>query len=363
MFASRHLLAGFCALALLASGCHRGDGNTLSAAPEGPGQARTFAMGLSAVPHLPTDDAYKQAFELAGKAGGVVLVQRAPPWSEFVPGGMISDRTRRLTRLEVDLAKKDRVKLFLAVDATDPTDRGRLAGLPADMRGADFSDGRVRSAFISYAKYLALNYKPAYLALGVEVDMFFNRRGDAAFRNFQSLYFEAYDAVKQASPSTQVFPTFQFEDMQATLDTGTPTQPAWALVNRFEPKIDAIAVTSFPSFAFRTPDRMPADYFATLKARFQKPLILASLGWSSTASDFGTDAGEADQARFLGLALSQAESLQMSLVVWYLGQDVDPPVTPGFEPLAGAGLLRPDNSEKAAWSIWRTYVNRPYAPD
>ncbi|HEY7270794.1 MAG TPA: hypothetical protein VH951_13295 [Dehalococcoidia bacterium] len=359
MSASRLILAGLCALAFLTLACKGGGGNP-DDTQSGPGQPRPFLMGVSSVPRLPTDDAYKQAFQLAGKAGGVVLIQRAPPWSEFVPGGTISDRTQRLTRLERDLAKQDKVKLFLAIDATDPADRGRLAGLPDDLRGADFSDNRVRSAFISYAKYLALNYKPAYLALGVEVDMFFNRRGDAAFRNFQSLYFEAYDAVKSVSPSTAVFPTFQFEDLQAILDTGTPTQPTWSLVTRFEPKIDAIAVTSFPAFTYSSADRVPTDYYAALKARFQKPIILASVGWSSQTADVPSDAGEADQARFLGQTLSQAEALQFALVIWYLGEDVAPPVTPGFEPLATSGLLRSDGEGKAAWSIWSTYAARPY---
>jgi hypothetical protein len=356
---SRILLAGLCALAFVSLACRGGSARQEESA-QGPGQPRPFLMGLSSVPEAPTDNAYKEAFKLAGRAGGVVLVQRAPPWTEFVPGGTISDRTQRLTRLEKDLAKQNKVKLFLAIDPTDPADRGRLAALPGSLYGADFSDKDIRSAFISYAKYLALNYKPAYLALGVEVDMFFNRRGDAAFRNFQSLYFEAYDAVKSVSSSTLVFPTFQFEDLQAILDTGQPTQPAWALVGRFEPKIDAIAVTSFPAFAFPNANRLPPDYFGPLKARYQKPIILASIGWSSVSPDVPPDAGEADQARFLGLALSQAEALDIHLVIWYLGRDVQPPVTPGFEPLATAGLFRSDGEGKAAWSIWQTYVARPY---
>ena len=33
------------------------------------------------------------------------------------------------------------------------------------------------------------------------------RRGDGPFRNFQSVYFEAYDAVKRSSPHTLVFYT------------------------------------------------------------------------------------------------------------------------------------------------------------
>jgi hypothetical protein len=354
------LLIAALAPVLVAVACGGGSGGATG--PQRQGQPRPFLMGVSSVPRIPTDDAYKEAFQLAGKAGDLVLVQRAPPWDEFVPGGTVSDRTQRLTRLERDLAKEYGLKLFLAVDATDPQDRGRLAGLPDDLRGADFSDGRVRSAFISYAKYLALNYKPAYMALGVEVDMYFNRRGDAAFRTFQSLYFQAYDAVKSVSPSTQVFPTFQYEDMQALLAVGsTIAQPAWSLVNRFAPKIDALAVSSFPGFVYGSPDKVPGDYFDQLKARFQLPLIIASTGWASGPAAPDAVSGESDQAAFLTSTLTAAERLGASVVVWYLGRDVEPPVSEGFQPLATSGLLRADGSAKLAWAVWRTYAERPVA--
>src|SRR5215471_14063992 len=242
-------------LALL-SACG-GSGDNVKVAPTrtpaAVGAPRGFVMGLSSLPVAPGDEAYKDGFKFAGVSSEVVLIQRAPPWSDFLPGAVISDRTENLTREERDLAKANNLKLFLAVDPTDPADRGQLYGLPDDLRGKDFSDSRIRSAFIAYAQYLALNYKPAYLALGVEMDLYYGRRGDGPFRNFQSVYFEAYDAVKRASPNTLVFPTFQYEDMIGVVTaSGQRTQPAWSLVNRFDPKIDMLAVTSYPSFLVKS---------------------------------------------------------------------------------------------------------------
>ena len=333
-----------------------------SAAPEAgtgkSGEPRPFLMGVSSVPQKPSDDAYRDAFKFAATAGEVILIQRVPPWEEFEPGGTISDRTKNLTRLERDLAHDNGLKLFLAIDPTDPADRGRLAALPDDLRGRDFTDNRIRAAFISYAKYLALNYKPAYLALGVEVDMFFNRRGDEAFRSFQSLYFEAYDAVKDVSAATLVFPTFQYENMQALLSLGPPSQPTWALVNRFDPKLDAVAISSFPGFAFTRVDRLPQEYFSQLKTRYQKPLIFASIGWTSGPSPEGGSL-EGDQATFLRRAMSEAEELGALVVVWYLGRDVEDAPLPAFAPLATMGLIRADGRAKVSWAIWRTYLGRP----
>jgi hypothetical protein len=315
-------------------------------------------MGFSSVPREPTDQAYREAFEFAAGAADIVLIQRAPPWSEFVPGGSISERTERLTRFERDLARNNSLRLFLAIDVTDPADRGNLVALPDDLRGEDFSNGRVRAAFTAYAKYLALNYKPAYLALGVEVDMFFSRRGDAAFRNFQSLYFETYDEVKSVSPSTMVFPTFQYENLQGLISTGLIAQPYWALLGRFEPKIDAIAVSSFPGFVYQSVDQMPAGYYSELRARSQRPVLLASIGWTSD-SPLGPGTADSQQLAYITRAMQQAESLQAEAVIWYLARDPEIATVPGFAPLAAMGLYDNAGDPKPAWAVWRTYLRRP----
>ena len=99
--------------ALFAAACGGG-----SDAPEPQGTAggepRPFIMGVSSVPQRPSDASYRDAFEFAATAGEVVLIQRVPPWEEFVPGGAISERTERLTRLErvilwqLDIAQRER---------------------------------------------------------------------------------------------------------------------------------------------------------------------------------------------------------------------------------------------------------------
>jgi hypothetical protein len=315
-------------------------------------------MGVSSLPADPTGDAYEDAFKLAGHLGEVVLIQRAPPWPDFVPNGSISNRTERLTRLEKDLARRNNLKLFLAVDPTDPADRGNLASVPSNLVGKDFTDGAVRSAFISYSKYLALNYKPAYMAVGVEVDLFYAAKGDAAFRSFQSVYFEAYDAIKSVSESTLVFPTFQYENMNGILRAES-RQPVWSLANRFDPKIDMLAVSSFPNSVYPVVSQLPADYYTGLKNRTSLPIALTSVGWSSATrpGDIGAE-GVAAQTEYIHRLLGQSESIDARMVIWYLGQDrkVEGNVP---DPLGGMGLLDADAKEKQSLLSWRIYSDRP----
>src|SRR5574338_557736 len=193
--------AALVAAVALAAACG-GGGNAPATQSSGP--SRSFMMGFSTVPRELNAKAYEDTFELAAQHGEMVLIQRTPPWSDFVPGASISDATTETTSSEKEAIAKHKLKLFFAIDPTAaPTGRDRLADLPASLAGKDFSDPDVRQAFISYAKYVALNYKPAYLALGVEMNLYYEK-AKADFDNFKSLYAEAYDDVKKISPDTQV---------------------------------------------------------------------------------------------------------------------------------------------------------------
>ena len=316
---------------------------------------RSFQLGVSAQPVEATEEGYQDAFELAGQMGELILIQRAPPWEDFMPGGSVSSRTERLTLIERELAEQHDLQLMLAVDPTLPSNRGVLAGLPPVLEGEGFANQDLRSAFISYATYLAHNYRPAYLALGVEVDLIYLNRGDASFRNFVSLYFEAYDAVKQVSPETQVFPTFQYENLLGILDD-PPHQPAWSLVARFQPKIDVLAVSSFPREAFGSIAEVPGDYYDALTGRFDLPAAFVSVGWSSVVDG---EPDESSQLAYLLRTVAAADKLQSPFLVWFLAQDPEAPADNGSSRFSTMGLLDSLGQEKNIFQIWRTQLGRP----
>jgi hypothetical protein len=344
-------------LGALAVACGSGGGAEDERPSAGP--PRGFQMGLSSLPIDPKEDSYREAFRVAGENGDLILIQRTPPWVDFRHATGISERIESLTHAEKELAKKHGLKLFLAVDPTEQVDRGRLAGLPPDLRGRDFSDKTVRDAFIAYARYLALNYKPAYLALGVEVDMMHARLGDAAFRNFQSLYFEAYDAVKEESEDTLVFPTFQYENLLGLLTAVGPTLPSLGLLNRFAPKLDRVAVSTYPGFVYGTVGAIPGEYYKGLTHN-GAPFLIAATGWSSASrpGDTGNE-GEGEQAAFASRLLQDVETLGGEAVVWFLGRDPVTPPAEGFAPLAQMGLFKATGEPKGALGVWRQASQRP----
>lgn len=359
----RLFIGSFLLASLLLAAC---SGDSASDAPPSPtpgGTPRTFAMGLSSLPAELTEDSYAGAFALAADAGEVILIQRTPPWQELLAGD-ISDETAAQTQLEIDLAREHGLDLFVAIDPTDASQgRGQLADLPAELRGAGFANEDVQRAFLAYARYVARNYHPRYLALGVEINGYQQAQPED-FERYVILYHEAYEAVKELSPDTLVFPIFQLEQLHGLLPADQPRLPQWFLINRFEPRLDLLAVSSYPSLVFSSPDQIPDSYYTQLEAYSQRPVAITGLGYSSAASaNAGDAANEEAQATFLQRALDNAQQISMSLVVWFVGQDPGFTGTPELERLQHIGLLRQDGSSKPAWREWRNASLRPLEVD
>jgi hypothetical protein len=174
------------------------------------GPTRSVMLGFSSLPRELNTESYADAIDFAGDHGEIVLIQRAVPWEEFVPGATLGDDFAEQTNSERDAVRDEDLTLFFAMDPTDgATGRDRLAALPESMAGRRFDDEDVRTAFRSYAEYVALNYK-------VEMNLYYEKNKDD-WDNFLSLYRETYAAVKATSPDTQITVTLQYEDLQGIL--------------------------------------------------------------------------------------------------------------------------------------------------
>jgi hypothetical protein len=148
--------------------------------------------------------------------------------------------------------------------------------------------------------------------------------------------------------------------MQNLLSPDSESVPEWSLLQRFEPKLDLVAVSTYPSFVFDSPDGIPSDYFSQITAYSSKPIAIASAGYSSSPGRDGLNEGtETNQAAFVSRLLLEADGLDMPFVVWLTGCDPTVPADPPFDLYAQMGLCRSDGSPKPAWQIWAQQAARP----
>lgn len=363
-FPARLIVAAALLTAMLAAACGGGDGAKLSGPavtrPPDTGQPRTVAVGFGALPAGPRLEDYVAAFATAAQDADIIMIQRAPPWADFLPGAKVSPATGDATALETRLMSQyQRLSLFFAIDPTDPAvQRSRVAALPPGVdASAGFNDPGLREAFKAYVTYVASNYRPRYLALGVEVNMLYER-ARPQFDAFVSLYREAYDIAKAASPGTLVFPTFQLEDLEGTL--GQSHSPHWEVLDSFSGKIDALVVSSYPYLGgVRVAADVRKDYFSQLANEFAGPTMIAAVGYSSAPVEGESVIGtEQDQQAFLARLFEDAEAAGIDAVVWAAADD--PAVAGGAASvLQDVGLRHAGGAPKLAWSTWAAFAHRP----
>lgn len=320
-------------------------------------------IGLGAVPANRTSDAYIDTFATAAQYADTIVIQRPPPWADFLPGGEISEETTATTELETSLlGQYSWLSVLFAIDVTDPAvQRARAVDLPAGIDPAEgFESDELRAALLAYTAYIAKNYRPEYLAIGVEINMLYER-SRPQFDAFVALYRDVYDQAKAASPETLVFPTFQLEDLLGRLDQ--VHDPHWEVLDPFRGKMDALAVTTYP-FAgnIRAATDIAPDYYDQLTRQFEGPIIVAPAGYPSAPVEGEALVGtEQDQATFLTRLLDDGERLGFELVSWVAARDPAAGAGGATAALKDAGLRRSDGANKAGWTTWEAWAVRPVA--
>lgn len=203
-------------------------------------------------------------------------------------------------------------------------DQGRKEmDVPASVRlqaGADlsFSNPAVRTAYIKAATDLA-QLKPPYFCLATEINLLAIQRLPE-YLHFAGLYKEAYRAVKQVSPQTQVFVTFQWEWVRI-LDAKEPDRIAEhsKVINIFRPELDLIGLTTYPSAFHETPAQLVPDYYTWIFRHIPPgdPVMLMEIGWPTSGSG-----NEAEQFAFIKRLPGLLKGINLVGVDWALLHDV-----------------------------------------
>lgn len=214
-----------------------------------------------------------------------------------------------------------------------------------------------RSRYIEAIRQFATRNQPAYLGIGIEVNRL-EPDSPHTPNDMQSLFADACETAKAASPHTKVFTSFQYERLKG-LQSGLfgarndRATAQWQLLDEF-PCADILAFTSYPSLIYKHPADIPQDYYVELTTHTSKPIALSELGWPAASSIRGWASTADDQAAFITRFRELTSSLTPAFTIWSFLYD--PPAT---EPFSSMGLIDTDNHERPGLTIW----NQPYIDD
>jgi hypothetical protein len=308
-----------------------------------------------------------QLYKDMGQHGDFVLFQQAIPWEDFVKGTEDKSQTRTDLINQVKLARQNNLEYIFVIDALNGLNRREFMGLPAGWE-ASFANPDVRTAYKNYALWVVRTFHPRYLGLASEINTYMDAYPDDA-KNFISLYNEIYALVKSEAPDTQIFVTFQWDDLnnmfpQPEEGNRHKLEPNWEQIEAFEPNLDVWAISTYPYFVFPSASDIPADYYSRLLARTDKPVAVAEGG--STSQNVGqVKSTPEDQVVYLNTIHDQlgprlAFWVNLLLTDFNLGSYTIYMLTHGQSPanvltlgnFAHTGLQNFDRSPKPALEVW-----------
>ena len=313
-------------------------------------------------------------FKDMGQHADFALFQHAIPWEDFVENTTCDSQKCTDIRNQMTLARGNGLDAIYIVDPLNGMNRREFMGLPAGWK-ASFGNPDVRAAFTNYTLWLVHEFHPQYLGLASEINTYLDAHPDDA-ANYISLYHSVYALVKAEAPETQVFVTFQWEDLNnlwaVAAEGRTAYDTNWDQMEAFEPNLDVWAISSYPFAAFPSGADIPADYYTPLLSRTSKPLAVAEGGFTSRANPpFPGDEGS--QVDYLNAIHEQLGGEQLKFWVYLLLNDFnmdsyanlmrqqglsDDNIT-SLGMFESVGLREFDGSPKLAMEIWDSFRKSP----
>ena len=311
-----------------------------------------------------TSESFVATLEAIGQHGDVILVQMQIPWADFIDQPDSDSPAIVEMRNTLTLARQNGLEPIFVTDPLQAFDRSKIATFPPELVGGNFGTPGVRQAFKNYALCLVREFHPRYLGLASEINTYADAQPED-FSNYLSLYREVYAAIKAEAPETQVFVTFQWEDLNGVgpFADDAPGRVKWETVEAFEPELDVWAISTYPYFAFDDAAQIPADYYTPLLSRTSKPLAIAEGGYlSENAGVFqGSLQGQVGYLNALDTQIGDRLAFWIYLVI----DDVDTAAyarfltehgSPADEDLVGLfgtlGFRTKDGEPKPALATW-----------
>lgn len=264
----------------------------------------------------------------------------------------------QVVRLMVEKSRKYGLKPILGLSPTTldqgrkeldiPLDVRRKAGLPVS-----FANPVIRQAFVKSAKALA-GLHPPYLCLATEINFLALQRLKE-YLHFASLYKEAYQAVRQVSPKTRVFVSFQWEWVRI-LDAREPhkIKEHSNVIDIFRPQLDVVGLTTYPAPFHDSPADLPDDYYSWIYRHIESTdeVLLMEVGWPT-----GGNGSEAEQQAYIRRLSKLFGRVNVSVVAWALLHDVE--LAEFDADLNTVGLASSDGQKKPGYTDFKSLHDLP----
>lgn len=231
--------------------------------------------------------------------------------------------------------------------------------VPADPTN-DWGNQDTQTLFIQMLMDFVTQYQPPFIFLGNENDEYYVTQPQD-YARWIEIYNKAYDAIKAASPSTQVGPIFQYERMAGLGTLNGWNEPHWGALDAHDmTKVDILGITLYPWFSVATPEEVPDGYLTPLLQRTgATPIAITETGWPADPLGLQApwQASPLVQVRYVDALARITSSADLRILNWLFINPINASPDNLEVQLFGSISLRDANGEKRpVYDIWVNYL-------
>ncbi len=249
------------------------------------------------------------------------------------------------------------------VDPLDGLDRRREDPGLVDA-GRSTLEPDIRATHEEWVRGIAQRVRPLYFGLASEINTLAARGDPVLYTELRDVINTLAPQVRQLSPTSRVFVSFQADEANGAF--GDPIIDHFALIDDFD--IDALGLSSYPVFAFDSPDQVPSDYFTALDQATDLPLLMVEGGWSSEDTQL-LNATPQEQIDFFRRYEQLLDGIQAELWVMVTFTDIDmtslglpPDRALALSNFAFMVILDTALRRKPSYAEWERIFSRPRSP-
>ena len=173
------------------------------------------------------------------KVSDIAIIQQPVPWPELLAGASLDSLVEDRNNVAAFLRAKGLDIIFL-VDPLDGLDR-RMEDPGLVAAGRTILEPSIRAMHEEWVRRIAARIRPEYLGLASEINTLAARGDPKLYAAIRDLVNTLAPVVRQRSPATKVFVSFQVDEANGAL--GQDSIDHFALIDDFD--IDALGLSSY----------------------------------------------------------------------------------------------------------------------
>jgi len=323
------------------------------------GKPRSYGMGWAPSAPRPNEGLFLAVIDSMSRVSDLTIIQQPVPWPELLAGAEMDPLIEERVEVAQYLRFKGMDVIFL-VDPLDGLDR-RKEDPELVAAGRSILEPEIRALHEEWVRRIAEDVRPEWMGLASEINTLAARGNPDLYGEIHDLVNTLAPQVRELSPATKVFVSFQIDEANGVLID--PIIDHFALIDDYD--IDALGLSSYPVFAFDTPAQIPDDYLDAFDQATDLPLLMVEGGWTSADVPWATGT-PGEQVDFLERYEFLLDRVGAEGWVMLTFTDLDIPAlglpadrANGLSNFSRMGILDIDLQRKPSYEVWKRIYERP----